>query len=323
MLRITTPLKSSAMAILLSLLFPIIIFGDEATNTQYDSAYAYVVDVSLPASLLGDKPRSLTIDLPLYEQDSVSLGKQGAVDLLLRDGSVARFEGPATILVSQVKPREGNLLARLPKALMSLLFAEDQESGDARLAVRDPMANQSRARRVPRLTSPPPGAHLMRVPTVLAWEEIEGVYQYRVRLFDSTQLLFDKRVNTPYVRLPEHEELVASGGAYLWVVQAELGDEALSSLQANFEVMTKEFAEAVTQYIAEVDRSVDNPRLAALLRLKIYRDFGLSEACFREIEGLLEEYPEDRLALRAKATMLQQAGEFQAAAEIYRELLED
>ncbi len=287
-----------------------------------DSVLARVLEFNVPPEINRQDQKTTSIDMILTDRDTITLAEQAYITLVLRDGTVSRFEGPARIsLISAQRHREGSVVARLTSAILDLFFSGSEAQEEAYLGVRNPIMAQVRPLRIPRVLYPPPGSNLVTPPRQLTWQPVEGVLSYKVSLLDSHQLLWQGQSNGPAIDLPLADSLVQPGMTYLWVVEAQVGDRTLRSEQATFSVLDAATVAKLNRNLSEIDSSMVDPRLLHLLKAKLYRDLNLTLECYREVQFILNMFPADYTASIINAELLEKMGLLKEAIEAYRTIV--
>ena len=264
----------------------------------------------------------VTVNMSLIESDTLTLERDESVTLILLDGSLRKITGPARISLNPTEsPREGSLLARLTSGLINLLFTQNEKLEERYLAVRDPMSDQSQPFRAPRLLFPPAGSYLVAPPKQLSWQPIEGVFSYSVLLFDTENLVWQKKTNRSHVVLPLDDNLIKPGGSYIWVVDALIGKESLRSKQALFLVLAEANVGELKSRLQEIDDSVADSRLRHLLRARLYKSLNLTVDCYNEIKTMLVSFPSNEAALVMHAQLLEEMNLEAEAVQAYKALI--
>lgn len=294
----------------------------ESRGKGSDSAVARVLEFNVAPEVNRPDRKAVSVDMILTDQDTLTLAEGTYITLVLRDGTVSRFEGPARIsLTSPQSRREGSVLAKLSSAILDLFFSRSGGQEEAYLGVRNPTVNQVRPLRIPKVFYPPPGCNLVTPPRQLRWQPVEGILSYTVSLFDSRRLLWQGQANSAAIELPPADSLVCLGTTYLWVVEARVGDRAFRSEQAMFSVLDEATSAELRRDLVEIDKSVTDPKLSHLLKARLYRSLDLKLECYREIQSLLEAFPGDYTASVINAELLEEMGLFQEAVEAYRTIV--
>lgn len=282
-----------------------------------NGASARVLEFNMPVGINHPDKKVISTDTWINETDTLTLPDGAYVVLVLSDGTVSRFDGPATITLS-AGVEDKAMLAKLSTAVISLFFPSEAETEDAYLAMRDiPDVIPASPLKIPQLTYPPPDCHLLASPRRLSWQKVDGVFSYRVSLYD-TALLWQKLSITSSVELPVRDSLIRPGNTYLWRVEAEVGGEFLRSKQAMFHVMDNTALEYVAQRLSDIEGTVTDDKLFRLLKLRLYRDLQLKAECFREVEAILKQSPDNYTALVTRAELLEEMELFEEAVQAYK-----
>jgi hypothetical protein len=293
-----------------------------STEPGSDSVIARVLEFNVPPEINRPDQKTVSIDMILTDRDTLTLAEEAYVTLVLRDGAISRFEGPARIsLTSTQSHHEGSVLVKLTSAILDLFFTRSNAQEEAYLGVRNPMLAQVRPLRIPRALYPPPGCNLITSPRQLRWQPVEGILSYTVSLLDSHQLLWQGKSNSAAIELPLADSLVQSGMTYLWVVEAQVGDRTFLSEQAMFSVLDETTVTELNQNLLEIDRSIVDPKLLHLLRARLYRNLNLKLECYGEVQSLLKMFPADYTASIINAELLEEMGLFKEAVEAYRTIV--
>ena len=294
----------------------------DSTEPGSDSVIARVLEFNIPPEINRQDQKTVSIDMILTDRDTLTLAEKAYVTLVLRDGTISRFEGPARIsLISTQSHREGSVLAKLTSDILDLFFSRSDAQEEAYLGVRNPMMAQVQPLRIPRVLYPPPGCNLITPPRQLRWQPVEGILSYTVSLFDSHQLLWQGKSNSAAIELPQADSLVQPEMTYLWVVEAQVGDRAFRSEQAMFSVLDETTVAELNQNLSEIDQSIADLKLSHLLRARLYRNLDLKLECYGEVQSLLKMFPADYTASIINAELLEDMGLFKEAVEAYRTIV--
>ncbi|MBN1213787.1 MAG: hypothetical protein JXA92_14545 [candidate division Zixibacteria bacterium] len=294
----------------------------DSTSVERDSAIARVLEFNTIVTVNRSEQKTVTNEMLLFAGDTLSVPENGSVTLLFRDGRVKQITGPARTTVSAgMETFPDKLLTRLTSALLNLFFAGEKEQEDAYLFVRDPMNNYSAPVSVPPLVFPPDNCRLVDVPSQLRWQPVKGVYIYRVSIYDNHKLLWEGTTNQTTLDIPTGTFKFEPGNTYLWMVEARVGEVELCSQQADFYVLSDEERITLNQQLAEITGAPLDDKLKSVLRIQFYRDRNLKLACYREIQMMLNNYPDDYSTLIMKAELLREMGFFEEAVEVYRNIV--
>lgn len=287
-----------------------------------DSAVARVLEFNVPPEINRPDNKIISIDMFLTYRDTLTLTEGVYVTLVLRDGTVSRFDGPATISLSSAPDRrEGSVVARLTSAILSLFFSASPTQEEAYLGVRHAATSRIEALRFPKVLYPPSGCSMVMPPRQLRWQPVEGILSYTVSLFDSHELLWQEKASSASIELPRDDSLVRPGMTYLWVVEAQVGDRIFRSKQAVFSVLDATTMAGLNRHLLEINESVADPKLKHLLRARLYRELDLLLESYGEIESLLQAFPQDYTASVINAELLEEMGLFQEAVKAYRTIV--
>lgn len=279
----------------------------DSTGFEGDSAVARIIELNVPVEINSTEPKVVSPGMFLTEGDTLTIPEEGRVTLLFRDGTIARFDGPAIVILSpaQSEQRQG-VLVKLGSALLSLFFSREQQAEDVVMGAREPTTADTSASGALSLLYPPPDCHLIASPRQLKWQPIDGCSSYTVSLFDVNRLLWQRKTNKSVVELPEAGSPVQPGNVYWWEVEAEVGDTILSSQQAAFHILDETEAVALGQHLAEIDSSVIDPKLSRLLKASLYCDLGLKMEYYQQIQSLLKAFPGDYTTSLMEAELLEE-----------------
>jgi hypothetical protein len=258
---------------------------------------ARIIELNVPVEISRTEPKVVSPGMFLTEGDTLTIPEEGHVTLLFRDGTIARFDGPAIVTLSpaQSEQREG-VLAKLTSALLSLFFSREQQADDVVMGTREPTTADTSASRVLTLLYPPPDCHLIASPRQLRWQPIDGSSSYTVSLFDVNQLLWQKKTKDSAVELPAAGSPMQPGDVYWWEVEAEARDTILSSQQAAFYILNEARLAELHKHLADIDSSVVDLRLCYLLKANLYRDLGLKMEYYQQTQSILDAFPDDYTA---------------------------
>ena len=276
----------------------------DSTGFEGDSAVARIIELNVPVEISRIEPKVVSPGMFLTESDTLTIPEEGHVTLLFRDGTIARFDGPAIVTLSpaQSEQRQG-VLVKLGSALLSLFFSREQQADDVVMGAREPTTADTSASRMLSLLYPPPGCHLIASPRQLRWRPIEAGCRYTVSLFDVNRLLWQKKTNNTAIELSAVGSPVQPGNVYWWEVEAEVGDTIVSSQQAAFYILNETRLTELHKHLADIDRSVVDFRLSYLLKASIYRDLGLKMEYYQQIQSLLKASPGDYTASLMEAEL--------------------
>lgn len=269
----------------------------DSTGFEGDSTIARIIELNVPVEISRTEPKVVSPGMFITEGDTLTIPEEGHVTLLFRDGTIARFDGPAIVTLSpaQSEQRQG-VLAKLTSALLTLFFSRERQAEDVVGGAREPTTADTSATWVLSLLYPPPGCRLIASPRQLRWQPIEVGCLYTVSLFDINRLLWQKKTNDSAVELPAAGSPVQPGNVYWWEVEAEVGDAFVSSHQAAFYILDETRLAELHKHLAAIDSSVVDLRLCYLLKASLYRDLGLQMECYREIQSVLKAFPTDYTA---------------------------
>ena len=294
----------------------------DSTSASQDSAVARVVEIRGPVRINRADRELVSINMFLSDFDTLTLDQECYIKLLLRNGPITEFRGPATLAIASVyRDNRGHILARLTVALLRLFFSRRGRAVDATGGVREIAIDQPQALRVPRLVYPPPSCHLVRRPDKFFWRPVEGIYFYTVSLYEKDDLLWQGKTNNAFINLPDYENPVRMGKDYIWLVEADVDGESLHSEQGRFTILDEETLEEVKEQLAGIDGCVEDRRLSSLLKAQAYRDYNLKVECYKEVEAILRNFPGDYTASLIKAELLEDMGLFEEAAHAYKAIV--
>ena len=269
----------------------------DSTGFEGDSAVARIIELNVPVEITRTEPKVVSPGMFLTESDTLTIPEKGHVTLLFRDGTIARFDGPAIVTLSPAQSeRQQGVLVKLSSALLSLFFSQERKAEDVVMGTREPKPADTSASRMLSLLYPPPGCHLIASPRQLRWQPIEAGCLYTVSLFDVNRLLWQKKTKDSAVELPEAGSPMQPGNVYWWEVEAEVGDTIVSSQQAAFYILNEARLAELHEHLAAIDSSVVDLRLSYLLKVSLYRDLGLQMECYQEIQSVLKAFPTDYTA---------------------------
>ena len=304
------------------LLFQPGLYAADSTRTAVDSTLARVLEFNTSVTINRPEQKTVTGEMRLYAGDTLMVPENGSVTLLLNDGKVRQITGPARVAIDdELGETDANMLAKLTSALLNLFFAGEKEQEDAYLFVRDPMNNNLSPVSVPPLVFPPNHCRLVDVPGQLRWQPVNGVYLYRISIYDNQQLLWQGTTNRTALDLPTGDFKFNPGNTYLWMVKAKVEGASLCSEQADFYILSSDEKDTLNRQLAEIDSARLDNRLKALLKTRFYRDRRLKVDCYREIQALLKTYPNDYSFLLMKADLLREMGLYEDAMEVYRSIV--
>jgi hypothetical protein len=294
----------------------------DTTRTAIDSTLARVLEFNTSVTINRAEQKTVSGEMRLYEGDTLTVPEKGSVTLLLKDGRVRQIKGPARVAVgAELSETDDNMLAKLTSALLNLFFADEKEQEDAYLFVRDPMNNNPAPVSVPPLVFPPNHCRLVDIPGQLRWRPVNGVYLYRISIYDSQSMLWQGTTNRTTLDLPTGDFKFSPGNTYLWMVEAQVGEANLCSPQADFYILSEDEKGTLNRQLAEIDSARLDNRLKAVLKTRFYRDRNLKVDCYREIQSLLKSYPNDYSFLLMKAELLREMGLYEDAMEVYRSIV--
>ena len=312
------------LIIVLTSLLCLINSGPALASRRVDasSAVAKVLEFNGPVKINDIEEGVVSLDMFLTENDTLTIAKGRYIKLLFNNGTIKQFDGPATISIASIESEDrGNIVERLASAVMALFFSPQSREDEVFLVVRDPSVERSQPLRVPKLISPPPSCSLIKTPSKLKWQPIEGVFNYSVMLFDDSKLLWQGKANDNYIELPVDENLIKPGIDYLWVVNAEIGGQSLRSEQGKFSIIDHESRDELYDYLSKIEDDIDDQKLLRLLKARAYREYDLKLECYKEIEAILYDYPGDYSAYLTKAELLEEMGLLEEAVQTYKAII--
>jgi tetratricopeptide (TPR) repeat protein len=286
-----------------------------------DSVVARIIDCREPIKLTGGQPRSIRIGEELHKQDAIELSAEGQCTLIFRDGTVRTYDGPVSIYFDTPQPSAtGNLLKKIAYSIAEIFFVSDQSTEDAQLGTRTSWLDDP-VDRVPRLVYPPDEIRLLQAPAYLKWRFVEGVTDYSVSVYEGNKLLLNTNSTDTSVEIDPDLWVMKTGASYVWRVKAIVGDSCLRSSPSTFYLVDESRRIDINRSVKSIDDSISDDRLARLMKGQLYRELGLLLDCYRELESVLTDYPDDATLLRAKAEVLYDMGLVEEALATYRELL--
>lgn len=319
------PIQRSNMQVpIAAILLWVVMCAPTAAQPQpADSAGSVsILEVSGTVRVAPERVRA-AMYMALEPDDTLLLGEGAAVSLILPDGSLTRYQGPAIIAVRTVgSAKSAGFLTKLTAALRDIMLSRSTGRDEVVLGVRGEVAMRQPVR-VPPLMFPPSGCTLIRPPALFQWRTIEGIRSYALSIFDERNLIWHQETIGDQIQLNRADTLFRLGGSYLWIVEARAGETTLRSEQAIFtlaDASTVTELETMKQLVAE---SVTDPRLGYLLRAKWCVGHHLLVNAYSEVEEFLRAYPSDPAGVALKASLLERMGMIDDALAAYKELISD
>ena len=297
---------------------------DDSLIVEENSAFAMVLDFNLPIEVNRQDWQTVTLGMRLAEEDTLRIPKDGQITLIFQDGTIINFAGPSTLCLMSISDRsKGITITNIIHSLVELFFASGNNGKEAHLGVRYPTTLEKKPLRVPVLIYPPQNCNLIEPPEKFKWQAIEGVLIYNVFLFDKDGLLWQIKTKNTAVENPPDGFEFEYGKEYIWLVEAGIGNEILRSEQVAFKILDENEISDFMKHLAAIDTTITDNRLAALLKIQLYRDYGIMVECYWHIERFLKEYPDNYSMLITKAELLEYMGLLDNAILIYKSLLSE
>jgi len=301
---------------------PLSFADDNVTGDSDDSVAARILESNGQVGIKGEHLNIAAAGMILEMGDTLNLAEGARVTLILKEGTIAEYDGPGEIIPHLVPTRQdSNIIAKLGTALRNIFLSSNDEKDEATLGVRDPGILQALPLRVPQMLYPPSNIKVMSSPRQLRWQPVEGVIYYAVSVYDKNKPVWEGRTNASYIDLPSPDSILKPGNDYLWVVRTELGDNHLQSRQAVFSVLDETSAAEIRDYIKQIDADVGDEKLRHYLKAELYRDHDLKMECFGEVAAILKSFPDERSALVMQARLLEEMGFLEEAIKAYKSLL--
>jgi hypothetical protein len=293
-------------------------------SSASDPVYARVLEVEggVEFKVSDEETRLLEPGDFLRLRQKLSLCLESSVTLVMKDSTVRRFNGPATLKI-EGDPQKiaGSILARLGSTVVKSLFAREKAASEVAMAPRIPDGSQERVSYVPILVHPAPGSSVFEKPTQFRWRKIAGVQSYRVSVYSSNRLLWRGTSSDPYVNCPAEHCDFKYGNLYWWTVEAVIGDSALRSKTAGFEVLPEVARDEVYEAFKEVDSCISDSDLSTVIKVRLYSDLGTYDKALELINSHWNVRSFGRRACLLRAEVKEKMGLFEDAWLDYRTAL--
>jgi hypothetical protein len=286
-----------------------------------DSVYARIMDYGGQIRLTGTQDKTVTLGQTLCHRDTMKINADGYCILLFTDGTIRKFEGQATVYFESPEPTgQRSFLQKLATSMVDVFFSKGEAGGESQLGTRD-LEGFDVIDRIPRLVYPPAETVLAEPPAYLKWRPVEGVTDYSVSLYEGNHLLIAESISDTALKIKAADYPLKRGVEYSWRVKAMVGDSCLRSKPEIFRIADENLLSELDDRLAEIAGSLNDSRLVGLMSAQLYRDMGLKLKCYSELESVLAAYPNDLVALKAKAEILHDMGHIEEALAVYRSAL--
>jgi len=260
----------------------------EAAEKRIDDALtARVVEIDgkVEARYAEGSSRYLKYDDAIALGAQLKIHEEGWIVLMMNDGAVRKFMGPATITFSHnVKKNKKNIVFRLSENILKILFKRDEEKHDAIMATRGFDGEEEPAIHIPMLFFPASGECLLEKPEKLRWHKIKGVSLYRISVFSADRLLWKGTTKNSIIRCPPEKLTSPSGELYYWVVEALMGDSTFISKASYFKILPQETQSNFLNALRDVDTVCHDAGLNVSIKVKLCLNLNVYSEALKIIE---------------------------------------
>jgi hypothetical protein len=211
--------------------------------------------------------------------EELDLKPESWIVLIMADSTIRKFSGPATITMKEtLDENRGSILTRLGSALVSLLFAQEQQEGsEVVMVTRRPTdedrleSSEIKMSRVPLVVRPAPGSSVFQPQKSFwfEWRKVEGIPLYRVSVYGWDRLLWQGTTSDSRIECPRDLCNFEPGEQYYWLVEGLMGNSALKSEPVKFRVLSDDVGHQLDQALSDPDLPVLS-KIRLCLSLNLY-----------------------------------------------------
>lgn len=262
------------------------------------SILAVVSDVSgtvLLKKANENEARRVVFGMQLAEGDQLNTEKKGSVAMLFSNGNLISLGPDRSITVSEtemgdqaVKVNEG-----LAGGFSDLAMRQDQ-SGDMGVLIK--LRNDETSQEL--IPGSPCNTRISTNKPDLSWESFKKADEFKVRLYNSNGLVWEKETTEKHLIFPENEAGLAYGESYFWNVEGLDLIDSFKSQNQKFTILSEVTINEVEMEEKKLNGIFqEDPNSSSLHSLlgTYYAKAGLYEDAIREFELVRDANPESTL----------------------------
>jgi hypothetical protein len=151
-----------------------------------------------------------------------------------------------------------------------------------------------------------------------SWITRTGFESYTVNLYNSSGLVWSKRVKEKTMQYPEGEDGLKSGATYFWNVEGESGIETEKSANHSFTVISQDKAQEIAQREVEIRKTFEaDPEGSSIHSIlgACYIEQGLLQDAIHEFQQIAKINPDAPLPHEILGSLYSDSGEKDKAIE--------